>query len=89
MLYTDHIRFVNRRRWFGFYPPVQGRWAGSLCLIQAARIRPGPETKRVTPPSALPTTSRRWSGARAKGFDFLAYLLAMALKESRRLSGEW
>jgi hypothetical protein len=26
--------------------------------------------------------------ARAKGFDFLAYLLAMALKESRRLSGE-
>jgi hypothetical protein len=25
---------------------------------------------------------------RAKGFDFLAYLLAMALKESRRLSGE-
>jgi hypothetical protein len=24
--------------------------------------------------------------ARAKGFDFLAYLLAMALKESRRLS---
>jgi hypothetical protein len=26
--------------------------------------------------------------ARAKGFDFLAYLLAMALKEARRLSGE-
>jgi hypothetical protein len=26
--------------------------------------------------------------ARSKGFDFLAYLLAMALKESRRLSGE-
>jgi hypothetical protein len=26
--------------------------------------------------------------ARAKEFDFLAYLLAMALKESRRLSGE-
>ena len=26
--------------------------------------------------------------ARAKGFDFLAYLLAMALKESRRLSGK-
>ncbi len=26
--------------------------------------------------------------ARGKGFDFLAYLLAMALKESRRLSGE-
>ena len=26
--------------------------------------------------------------ARAKGFDFLSYLLAMALKESRRLSGE-
>ncbi len=26
--------------------------------------------------------------ARAKGFDFLAYLLGMALKESRRLSGE-
>jgi hypothetical protein len=26
--------------------------------------------------------------ARAKGFDFLAYLLAMALKESRRLSEE-
>jgi len=26
--------------------------------------------------------------ARAKGFDFLAYLLAMALKESRRLSQE-
>ena len=26
--------------------------------------------------------------ARAKGFDFLAYLLAMALKELRRLSGE-
>jgi hypothetical protein len=26
--------------------------------------------------------------ARAKGFDFLAYLLAMALKESRRLAGE-
>jgi hypothetical protein len=26
--------------------------------------------------------------ARAKRFDFLAYLLAMALKESRRLSGE-
>ena len=25
---------------------------------------------------------------RAKGFDFLAYLLAMALKESRRLSGK-
>jgi hypothetical protein len=24
--------------------------------------------------------------ARAKGFDFLAYLLGMALKESRRLS---
>ncbi len=26
--------------------------------------------------------------ARVKGFDFLAYLLAMALKESRRLSEE-
>ena len=26
--------------------------------------------------------------ARAKGFDFLAYLLAMAAKESRRLSEE-
>lgn len=26
--------------------------------------------------------------ARASGFDFLAYLLAMALKESRRLSEE-
>jgi hypothetical protein len=26
--------------------------------------------------------------ARAKGFDFLAYLLGMALKESRRLSQE-
>jgi len=26
--------------------------------------------------------------ARSKGFDFLAYLLAMALKESRRLSGD-
>jgi hypothetical protein len=26
--------------------------------------------------------------ARTKGFDFLAYLLAMALKESRRLSEE-
>jgi hypothetical protein len=26
--------------------------------------------------------------ARARGFDFLAYLLAMALKESRRLSEE-
>jgi len=26
--------------------------------------------------------------ARAQGFDFLAYLLAMALKESRRLSGK-
>ena len=26
--------------------------------------------------------------ARAKGFDFLAYLLAMALKELRRLSGK-
>jgi hypothetical protein len=26
--------------------------------------------------------------SRAKGFDFLAYLLAMALKESRRLSDE-
>jgi len=26
--------------------------------------------------------------ARAKRFDFLAYLLAMALKESRRLAGE-
>ena len=26
--------------------------------------------------------------ARAKGFDFLAYLLAMALKESRRLSDD-
>jgi hypothetical protein len=26
--------------------------------------------------------------ARGKGFDFLAYLLAMALKESRRLAGE-
>ena len=26
--------------------------------------------------------------ARSNGFDFLAYLLAMALKESRRLSGE-
>jgi hypothetical protein len=26
--------------------------------------------------------------ARAKGFDFLAYLLGMALKESRRLSDE-
>ena len=26
--------------------------------------------------------------ARAKGFDFLAYLLGMALKESRRLSEE-
>lgn len=26
--------------------------------------------------------------ARAKGFDFLAYLLAMALKEARRLSEE-
>lgn len=26
--------------------------------------------------------------ARAKGFDFLSYLLAMALKESRRLSEE-
>lgn len=25
--------------------------------------------------------------ARASGFDFLAYLLAMALKEARRLSG--
>jgi hypothetical protein len=26
--------------------------------------------------------------ARSKGFDFLAYLLAMALKESRRRSGQ-
>jgi hypothetical protein len=26
--------------------------------------------------------------ARAQGFDFLAYLLGMALKESRRLSQE-
>ena len=26
--------------------------------------------------------------SRASGFDFLAYLLAMALKESRRLSDE-
>jgi hypothetical protein len=26
--------------------------------------------------------------ARSRGFNFLAYLLAMALKESRRLSGQ-
>jgi 8-oxo-dGTP diphosphatase len=27
--------------------------------------------------------------ARSSGFDFLAYLLAMALKEARRLAGQW
>ena len=57
------------------------------CLIQAARTRPG--MARVRPPKALPIRSPHWSGAHApRGFDFLAYLLAMALKESRRLSGK-
>jgi hypothetical protein len=42
---------------------------------------------RPTSPNGLPTLSGLWL-ARSKEFDFLAYLLAMALKESRRLSGQ-
>jgi hypothetical protein len=49
----------------------------------------GAEKAHVKPPNASPIQIAPLIRlARAKGFDFLAYLLAMALKESRRLSGE-
>ena len=43
-----------------------------------------PETAKHIAEQIAPLIRR----ARAQGFDFLAYLLAMALKESRRLSEE-
>jgi len=56
------------------------------CLIQAARTRPrkAREAAKAIADQISPIIRR----ARAQGFDFLAYLLAMALKESRRLSGK-
>jgi hypothetical protein len=74
--------------WLGAFGAANAARQG-LCLIQVARTRPGPERPRAKPPRTFadqvaPLLKR----ARAKGFDFLAYLLAMALKESRRLSDD-
>ena len=60
-----------------------------LCLIQAARTHPGSgESAREAAKTIADQIAPLLKRARAKGFDFLAYLLAMALKESRRLSEE-
>ena len=57
------------------------------CLIQAART-PSAEGAREAAKAIADQISPMIRRARAQGFDFLAYLLAMALKESRRLSGK-
>lgn len=50
---------------------------------------PGPQdSARDTARDIADQTAPLLKRARAKGFDFLAYLLAMALKEARRLSEE-
>ena len=46
------------------------------------------ESAREAPKSIADQLAPLLKRARAEGFDFLAYLLAMALKESRRLSEE-
>jgi hypothetical protein len=70
------------RGWFGDYladREVPGRGLKAK--------RPGPKTVDATPPNGSPMRSLI-KLARSRRFDFLAYLLAMALKESRRLSGQ-
>jgi hypothetical protein len=87
-LYTDHIRSVYRRRERGLGGAAKAPGSGK-CLIQAARTRPGsPDAARETAKNIADQIAPLLKRARAKGFDFLAYLLAMALKESRRLSEE-
>ena len=57
------------------------------CVNQATQTLYGLGELRVKPLAASPSRSRHWCGRRAlRGFDSLAYLLGMALKESRRLS---
>ena len=76
-----------------------GRWLGAFGAANAAG-----QGRMSDPSSSDPSGSREdareaaktiadqiaplLKRARAKGFDFLAYLLGMALKESRRLSEE-
>jgi hypothetical protein len=70
-------------------PGIAGpRWArGAVGLSGSGSSGNGDDAReaaRQIGDQLLPLVRR----SRASGFDFLAYLLAMALKESRRLSGK-
>src|SRR5262249_54190391 len=58
---------------------------GRIRPRRSALISREPKKVQATPLDGLPM---RLGLARSRGFDFLAYLLAMALKEAWRLAGQ-
>jgi hypothetical protein len=77
------------RGWFGDYlagREVPGR---GLMSKQSGSDQPGAEDgSRDTAKRIADEVAPLIKLARSRRFDFLAYLLGMALKESRRLSGQ-
>ena len=86
-LYTDHIGSYTE----GALVPGGGqkRRAGGFMSDPSGSDPPGArDNARDVAKDIADQTAPLLRRARAKGFDFLAYLLAMALKEARRLSEE-
>jgi hypothetical protein len=86
MVCTDHIGPSKKlvRRW-----PAGQENAGQGAMCDPSRSDPSGtgEKSREAARRIADQIAPLIRLARANGFDFLAYLLAMALKESRRLSG--
>ena len=89
-LYTDHIGPGKPPRClFGGYVADQEKPGRGLMSDPSGSDPSGAgDSSREAAKRIADQISPRIRLARSRGFDFLAYLLAMALKESRRLSGE-
>jgi len=87
MVYTDHID--PETSWgAGSVPSGPSNAAGHGLMSDPSDSDPSGsrEAAREAAKEIADQVAPLLKRARARGFDFLAYLLAMALKESRRLS---
>ena len=86
-LYTDHIgSYTEGVLVAGGRPETPGR--GFMSDPSGSDPSGSGDSAREAAQEIADQVAPLLKRARAKGFDFLAYLLAMALKESRRLSEE-
>jgi hypothetical protein len=88
-LYTDHIPVRRQKaRWPASLGQPEAPGRGRMSDPSGSDPSGSGETARDAAKDIADQIAPLLKRARVKGFDFFAYLLAMALKESRRLSEE-